>query len=127
MIKKYRVKVNGKEYRVEVESEDGGSYEIRKREETVPVKGKLAGTGGVVVVPEVLGVEGKSVRSPMPAKVISVRCREGDSVKKGDVLVVLEAMKMENEVLSPLDGVIKEVKVREGSSISHDEVIIIFE
>ena len=64
------------------------------------------------------------VSSPMPGKVVSVKVSRGDKVKKGDVLLVVEAMKMENEIHSPIDGVVEEVYVREGDQVNPDECLI---
>jgi len=64
------------------------------------------------------------VSSPMPGKVVSVKVSRGDKVKKGDVLLIVEAMKMENEIHSPIDGVVEEVYVREGDQVNPDECLI---
>ena len=64
------------------------------------------------------------VSSPMPGKVVSVKVSRGEKVKKGDVLLVVEAMKMENEIHSPIDGVVEEVYVREGDQVNPDECLI---
>jgi len=123
MIKKFRIKINGKEYKVEVEEEvleEGGiaggdkSRKILERKETKEIV-------------EENKEEGKIIYAPMPAKVIKVACRAGDRVRKGDILIILEAMKMENEIISPFDGVIKEVRAIEGMSISHNEAMVVFE
>ncbi len=64
------------------------------------------------------------VSSPMPGKVVSVKVSVGDKVKKGDVLLVVEAMKMENEIHSPIDGVVQAVYVKEGDQVNPDECLI---
>ncbi|WP_457641780.1 sodium-extruding oxaloacetate decarboxylase subunit alpha [Persephonella sp.] len=64
------------------------------------------------------------VSSPMPGKVVSVKVSPGNKVKKGDVLLVVEAMKMENEIHSPIDGEVEEVYVREGDQVNPDECLI---
>ena len=69
----------------------------------------------------------KSIRAPMPAKVVKVNCKAGEMVRKGDLLIILEAMKMENEILSPVDGKVKEVCVAEGATVSHEETMLVFE
>ena len=60
--------------------------------------------------------EGAPVVPPMPGKVIEVRVKEGDRVRKGDVLLVLEAMKMRNEIVSPADGVVRGLAVSAGGN-----------
>ena len=60
----------------------------------------------------------------MPGKVVSVKVSPGDKVKKGDVLLIVEAMKMENEIHSPIDGTVEEVYVREGDQVNPDECLM---
>ena len=60
----------------------------------------------------------------MPGNIIKVNVKAGDSVKKGDVLCILEAMKMENEICAPSDGVVAGVNVSQGSSVQTDDVLI---
>ena len=126
MIKKFKVKVDGKVYVVEVEGleEAGGSEgEITgKAEKKTSIKEKEPyGKFESITTGE------KSIFAPMPAKVIKVNCKAGESVRRGDIMIILEAMKMENEIRSPADGVIKEVRVEEGVNVSHDETMIVFE
>ncbi|RUM57125.1 MAG: oxaloacetate decarboxylase subunit alpha [Persephonella sp.] len=64
------------------------------------------------------------VSSPMPGKVVSIKVSRGEKVKKGDVLLIVEAMKMENEIHSPVDGIVEEVYVREGDQVNPDECLI---
>jgi len=75
----------------------------------------------------VLAVPEGAVVAPMTGKIVSVKVKEGDSVKRGDVLCVLEAMKMENEISAPRDGVVREVHVSEGSAVSEGEVLFVVE
>lgn len=70
------------------------------------------------------GAEGVAVIPPMPGKVIEVRVKEGDRVRKGDVLLVLEAMKMRNEVTSPADGVVRGLRVSSGSNARAREPMV---
>lgn len=70
------------------------------------------------------GAHGAAVVPPMPGKVIDVRVRDGDRVRKGDVLLVLEAMKMRNDVLSPADGVVERVSVRPGTNVRAKEPML---
>jgi biotin carboxyl carrier protein len=84
-----------------------------------PGKGKLKR-------PEMTGLwgEGDQVRAPLPGKVISIRVVPGQRVHAGDLLCLLEAMKMENELLSPRAGTIKDVLIQEGENVQRDQVLI---
>jgi len=129
MIKAYIVRIDGKDYRVEVEGIEGEEYEsttlesehIEKRRGVITQKKETPGK------PETITAEEKVIYAPMPAKVIKVNCKSGQRVKRGDLLMVIEAMKMENEILSHIDGVIKEVSVVEGMNVSHDDKLVVFE
>ncbi|MBU7007609.1 biotin/lipoyl-containing protein [Phosphitispora fastidiosa] len=70
---------------------------------------------------------GTGVVSPMPGVILNVKVQEGDSVKQGDVVVVLEAMKMENEITAKKGGVVGEVLVKEGQTVSAGEVIMVID
>ena len=61
----------------------------------------------------------------MPGKILDVKVKPGDAVKEGDFLLILEAMKMENEVVAPIKGVVKEVRVNPGDSVNRGDVLVI--
>jgi len=64
------------------------------------------------------------ITSPMPGTIIKITVKKGDTVKAGDTVVIVEAMKMENEIHSPVDGMVEEIYVKEGDMVNPDEVII---
>jgi biotin carboxyl carrier protein len=68
----------------------------------------------------------KEVKAPMPGLIFEIKVQEGDEVKKGDTLVILEAMKMENILKSPGDGIIKEIRIKKGDSVEKNQVLIQF-
>lgn len=61
----------------------------------------------------------------MPGTIVDVRVKSGDNVRSGDVLLVLEAMKMENEILAPVDGKVTDVRVSKGASVESGELLIV--
>ena len=65
-----------------------------------------------------------AVKAPMPGTIMKVNVAPGDAVKKGDVLCVLEAMKMENDISAPQDGVVASVNVQRGASVQSEEVLV---
>jgi biotin carboxyl carrier protein len=106
----------GDEYRVLV---DGRNYRVNLIDERRMRTSGAAGVGGT---------QGRqSVSVPMPGKVIAVLVAEGDIVEKGQGLVIVEAMKMENEVRSPIAGEVKEIKVKQGDTVEGGAALLIVE
>ena len=68
---------------------------------------------------------GQKVNAPMPGTILEVRVTEGATVKKGDILLILEAMKMENEIMAPCDGTIKQVVAAKGASVNSGDPLIV--
>lgn len=62
----------------------------------------------------------------MPGTVLEIRVKQGDKVKKGDVVLILDAMKMDNEILAPVDGVVKNICVEQGASVAKDQLLVEF-
>ena len=97
---KYQVSLNGKQFEVEVEK---GSVSA------VPT--------GAAPAPAAAPAGGETVAAPMPGTILDIRCTAGQAVKGGDVLFILEAMKMENEICAPHDGTVGTVCVQKGASV----------
>lgn len=91
-MKKYRVNVNGTVYEVELEEITGAA-------------------------PAAAPAGGEKVCAPMPGTILSVNVSNGSAVKKGDVLMILEAMKMENEIMAPCDGTVTSVAAAKGAAV----------
>ncbi|WP_143959989.1 acetyl-CoA carboxylase biotin carboxyl carrier protein subunit [Litoribacter populi] len=72
------------------------------------------------------GSKAKDIKAPMPGLIFDIKVKVGDEVQKGDHVLVLEAMKMENIIKSPGDGVVKEIKVSKGASVEKNQVLIQF-
>lgn len=68
----------------------------------------------------------KEIKAPMPGLIFDIKVKEGDEVKKGDALIILEAMKMENILKSPGDGTVKTIKIKKGQSVEKNQVLIQF-
>ena len=104
-MKKYKVNVNGTVYEVEIEE----------------ISGAAAAAPAAPAAPAAAG--GEVVAAPMPGNILAVNVKAGDTVKKGQVLVVLEAMKMENEIVCPRDGTVVSVSVTKGASVVTGEAL----
>ena len=98
-MKKYRVNVNGTDYEIslEVMSED----EIKKSE---AAKSDKAAAAPAAAPAPTAPADGEKINAPMPGTILDIKVNSGDTVKKGDVLMILEAMKMENEIMAPVGG-----------------------
>lgn len=114
-MKQYTITVNGVAYDVTVEEKNGGVVSAPKAVE----KSAPAAPAPVASAPAASAAkEGNvAVSAPMPGKILAVKAKEGDSVKAGDVLLVLEAMKMENDIVAPQDGVVASINVKVGDSV----------
>jgi glutaconyl-CoA/methylmalonyl-CoA decarboxylase subunit gamma len=66
-----------------------------------------------------------TIKSPLPGTILEIKVREGDKVKIGDLLLVLEAMKMENNIKADKEGIVKEIKVRQGDSVLEGDLLIV--
>ncbi len=110
-MKIYKVKVNGKVYEVELEAveEKSGSIEVESKPASAPVS-----TGA-----------GSSILAPIGGKLLEVKVKVGQTVNKGDVVCIIEAMKLENEVVATESGVVKEIVVSAGTMVANKDVLII--
>lgn len=114
-MKKYKVTVNGNVYEIELEEiKDGG--------QTKPTSESKAEKPAAPVAQSAPASGGEQVLSPMPGNILAVNVSEGAAVKKGDVLMVLEAMKMENEIMAPASGTVSGV-VPKGSAVETGTVL----
>lgn len=111
-MKKYKVNVNGTAYEVEIEEMTGAPTVA-----AAPVAASAA-------APAASGA-GESITSPMPGNILAVNVAAGDMVKKGQVLMVLEAMKMENEIMAPCDGTVKQVLVNKGATVNSGDPLVV--
>ena len=130
---KYVVTMNGKKYEVEVERMS--AFHMLTREEiasgvSTPVQPvaapapKAAATPAPAAAPAAKAAPGgTSVTSPMPGSVLGVKVNVGDKVSAGQTMFVLEAMKMENEIVAPVDGTVASINVKTGDTVDTDQVM----
>ena len=115
--KTYHIKLNGKVYEVEIEEVAQG----QKIEPTSKVETKSE-PKPQVQNPKATG--GESINAPMPGTITNILVSNGQSVKKGQVLAILEAMKMENEIVAPRDGQVTNIVVDKGQNVNPGEVLL---
>lgn len=135
---KYNVTLNGKIYEVDVTESDAVVTGISQ----VPVGAVVAAPAPVAAAPAPAAApvaeapaapaapapvtaDGTQVKAPMPGTILAVKKNVGDAVKAGDVIVVLEAMKMENDIVAPCDGTIKSINAPKGTTVNTDDVLAV--
>jgi biotin carboxyl carrier protein len=129
-MKKFNIKVNGKSYEIEVE-------EIKERPAVTPARPVKSAKPPLLkpsppsrpVAPKPIPAQAGEliVYSPMPGTVVGIEVKEGEMVKQGQVLLILEAMKMENEIPAPADGRVVSIKVAKGASIKSGDILIMLQ
>ena len=129
---KYKVTLNGRTYEVEVEA--GKAMCVAEYEAFAPAAAPVAAPVAAAPVaapaaaPAAGGVTvsgGESVTAPMPGNILKVAVSVGQTVKEGDLLVVLEAMKMENEIFAPKSGTVAQVLVQKGSTVDTGATMVV--
>ncbi|MCI9241602.1 biotin/lipoyl-containing protein [Oscillibacter sp.] len=113
-MKKYRVTVNGTAYEIELE-ELTGAAPAPAAAAPAPAPAAAAPAGG------------EQVTSPMPGTILDVKVSQGASVKKGDVLMILEAMKMENEIMCPCDGKVASINAAKGAAVESGTLLCVIQ
>ncbi len=123
-MKVYKIKVNGKTYRVELESiEEVASSSAPSAAPKAASAPSAAPAAAAAPSAAPTSGEGHEITSPIQGSVVKVLVKVGDQVKKGTALVIIEAMKLENEVVSPFDGVVSAIRVEKGQAVASKEVI----
>lgn len=114
-MKRFNITVNGKAYDVAVEEVGAGSAPA-----AAPVQ---AAAPAAAPVPAAAPAGGTLVKSPMPGDILDVKVNAGDTVSEGQVLMVLEAMKMENDIVAPKAGKVASVNVKKGDKVNRDDLL----
>lgn len=138
MSKKFRITINGESYEVEVE-DLGGEAPVVRRQTSVPAPVQAAPAVSVpqpkaqpvAAAPQAAAPSAKpaaagqnSLTAPMPGTVLDILVREGEQVKLGQTVLMLEAMKMENEIAAPVAGTVKSIHVTKGASVNPGDVLL---
>lgn len=113
-MKKYKVTVNGTAYEIELEELTGAAPAAPAA--AAPAPAPAAAPAG-----------GEQVTSPMPGTILDVKVSQGASVKKGDVLMILEAMKMENEIMCPCDGKVASIHASKGTAVESGTLLCVIQ
>lgn len=115
--KTYHIKLNGKVYEVEIE-------EVEKGQKVAPTQSVEATQQPKPQVQKPVSTGGETVTAPMPGTITNVLITNGENVKKGQVLAILEAMKMENEIVAPRDGQVTNISVNKGQTVNPGETLL---
>ena len=128
-MKKFLINVNGKSYEVEVEEvKDGGTFAEPRAAAPAPKPAAApppAPKPAAAVAPAAVPAGAATVTSPMPGTILAVNVKVGEAVKKGQVLCILEAMKMENEIMAAGDAVVASIEVNAGDAVNTGQVLIV--
>ena len=120
-MKKYVITVIGAKYEVVVEEADiNAKFTKAEAPKAAPAAPAAAPKAAA---PKAASAGATAVNAPLPGNILKVKATQGSAVKKGDLLCVLEAMKMENEILAPADGTVTAVYAKEGTSVNTGDVL----
>lgn len=128
---KYKVTLNGKTYEVEVE--EGKAVLLDEYEALAPAKEAPAAAPAAAAAPAPAAAPaapvnlaaGETIASPMPGNILRIDVKQGDAVKAGQILVILEAMKMENEIVAPKDGTVAQVVTSKGAVVETGSPLVV--
>lgn len=130
-MKKFKVTVNGQSYEVEVEEIGSVTAAAPVPAAATPVSAAPAVTPAAVKAPaatapkEPIPEGAPTIKAPMPGKISALKAEPGQTVARGDVVVVLEAMKMQNDITAPQDGTIVELRVQVGDSVKTGDILVV--
>lgn len=130
-MKKFNITVNGKAYEVEVEEVGGVASPVQRTApraaapaaSAAPAPAAAPKAAAAPIAPVAEG--GEKVVSPMPGTIFDIKVAVGDTVSQGDVLLILEAMKMENEIMAPTGGKVLSINTNKGASVNSGDVLVV--
>ena len=122
---KTKVTVNGKVYEVETEAPKAAPVAAKPAAAPAPKPAAAPAAPKAEAKPAAAPAAGLQVKSPLPVSVIKVLLSEGQAVKKGDTLLTLESMKMENAIMAEADGTVKQIAVTPGQNVMQDDLLIV--
>ena len=123
-MKYYNITVNGVAYSVSVEETAAGAAPVAAPAAPAAPKAPAAPAAAPKAAAPACAAGAVTVKAPMPGNILDVKVAAGASVKAGDVLVILEAMKMENEIVAPQDGTVASVNVNKGDNVNSGDVLV---
>lgn len=122
---KYEVALNGKIYEVDVTETDAVLTSVRQAS-FAPAPSAAPAAPVMQAAPNTqAAAAGEKIIAPMPGNILSVNVTVGQSVKAGEVMFVLEAMKMENDIVAPVDGTVKQILTSKGATVDTDDVLAV--
>ena len=125
---KYKITLQGRTYEVEVERGEAmllDEYEAAMPAPAAPAPASTAPAAAPTAPASPSAAAGTVVPAPLPGTVLDIRVREGEAVKAGQVLLLIEAMKMENEVAAPADGTVKQLAVTKGQTVATGDTLLV--
>lgn len=122
---KYVVNLNGKKYEVDVSESDAVLLNVSDAAPVATAAAPVQSAAPAAAPAAQSTAEGAKVLSPMPGTILEVKVQNGQAVKAGDVMFILEAMKMENDIVAPQDGTVKQIVVSKGASVDTDAVLAV--
>ena len=131
----YNVTVNDVEYNIANVEVNGTSYKVEldkpvkaaPKPVTRPAAAPKTETGAPVVTKQPTASKKDGVKSPLPGVILDIKVKEGDTVKRGQTIIILEAMKMENNIDAERGGVVKSIHVQKGATVMEGDLLIVIE
>ena len=125
---KYVVTLNGKNYEVEVNETEAVVTNVSDAvyaPAPVASPAPAAAPAPAAPVAQAVSAEGTVIAAPMPGSIVNINVTVGQAIKAGDVLIILEAMKMENDITAPCDGTVKQILTTKGATVNTDDALIV--